>query len=171
MDYEIIYTSRKTLAISVKNGRVIVRSPMGVANNTIERFIKKNRGWIDKHVEMSKNTNDPFADLSRSELENIRESARAILTSKTEKYSHIMGLKYGRITITGAKTRFGSCSSKGNISYSYRLVLYPEDAIDYVVVHELAHIKEMNHSKRFYAIIEKVLPDYKERIKLLKNHR
>ena len=80
-----------------------------------------------------------------------------------------MGLKYSRITITGAKTRFGSCSSKGNISFSYRLMLYPEAAREYVVIHELAHLLEMNHSKRFYAIIEKYIPDYKERKKLLKN--
>ena len=79
-----------------------------------------------------------------------------------------MGLKYGRITITSAKTRFGSCSSKGRISYSYRLMLYPEAARDYVVVHELAHLVEMNHSKRFYDVIEKFMPDYKERKRMLK---
>lgn len=83
-------------------------------------------------------------------------------------YAKIMDLKYGRITITGAKTRFGSCSAKGNLSFSYYLMLYPEYAIDYVVVHELAHLKEMNHSSKFYKIIESVLPDYKERIKVLK---
>ena len=80
-----------------------------------------------------------------------------------------MNLQYGRITITSAKTRFGSCSSKGNISYSYRLMLYPEEAREYVVVHELAHLLEMNHSKRFYAVVEKYLPDYKLRRRLLKN--
>jgi predicted metal-dependent hydrolase len=79
-----------------------------------------------------------------------------------------VGLKYGRITITGAKNRFGSCSSKGNIAFSYRLMLYPEAAIDYVVVHELAHLLEMNHSPAFYKIVESVMPDYKERRKLLK---
>ena len=73
------------------------------------------------------------------------------------------------MTITGAKTRFGSCSSKGNISFSYRLMMYPEPAREYVVVHELAHLVEMNHSKRFYAIVERYLPDYKERKKQLKN--
>ena len=79
-----------------------------------------------------------------------------------------MGAEYGRITITSAKTRFGSCTSQKNISYSYRLMLYPKEAREYVVVHELAHTFEMNHSRGFYAIIEKVLPDYKERKKLLK---
>ena len=79
-----------------------------------------------------------------------------------------MNLKYGRITITSAKTRFGSCSSKGNISFSYRLMLYPRELVDYVIVHELAHLSEMNHSDRFYKIIESVLPDYRERVKRLK---
>ena len=79
-----------------------------------------------------------------------------------------MNLKPSRITITGARTRFGSCSSKDNLSFSYLLMLYPEAAREYVVVHELAHLSEMNHSKRFYAIIEKYMPDYKERKKLLK---
>ena len=78
-----------------------------------------------------------------------------------------MGAKYQRLTITGAKTRFGSCSSKGNISFSFRLMLYPEPAREYVVVHELAHLFEMNHSKQFYQIVEKYIPDYKERKKLL----
>ena len=96
------------------------------------------------------------------------EAAVPLSGSEYRQYAKIMGLKYSRITITGAKTRFGSCSSKGNISYSYRLMFYPESAIDYVVVHELAHLIEMNHSQRFYAVIEKVLPDYKERIALLK---
>ena len=80
-----------------------------------------------------------------------------------------MNLSYGRITITSAKTRFGSCSSQGNISFSYRLMLYPIEAREYVVVHELAHLLEMNHSKRFYAIVERYMPDYKERRKKLKN--
>ena len=79
-----------------------------------------------------------------------------------------MNLQYGRITITSAKTRFGSCSSEGNIAFSYRLMLYPEAAIDYVVVHELAHRREMNHSAAFYKIIASVLPDYKYRNALLK---
>ena len=101
-------------------------------------------------------------------ISELRKTAKKTLPLKVAYYAKIMGLKYGRITITGAKTRFGSCSSKGNIAFSYRLMMYPDEAIDYVVVHELAHLKEMNHSPAFYRIIAKVLPDYKERIKLLK---
>ena len=168
MEYEIIYSKRKTLAVSIINGRVTVRSPFGLSSVRITEFLEKHKKWIEKHLEKSREIKDPIEEMSKSEIDLLREKARNILANKTEKFSKIMGLKYGRITITGAKTRFGSCSSRGNISYSYKLMLYPERAIDYVVVHELAHLKEMNHSKRFYALVESVLPDYKERIKLLK---
>ena len=168
MDIEIIYSNRRTLSISVKEGRVIVRAPRGITRSRIDAFVNKNREWIEKRIEITKNQRDPIAGMTDAQIRRLRETARACLTAKTEYYAEIMGLKCGRITITGAKTRFGSCSSKGNISYSYRLMLYPEAAIDYVVVHELAHLVEMNHSRRFYAVIEKILPDYKERIKLLK---
>lgn len=168
MDLEIIYSNRKTISITVKEGRVIVRAPRGISQARIDSFINKNLAWIEKRIEITKNQHDPIASMTDTQIKRLRELARTYLMAKTEEYSKIMGLKFGRITITGAKTRFGSCSSKGNISYSYRLMLYPEAAIDYVVVHELAHLVEMNHSRRFYAIVEKVLPDYKERVKLLK---
>ena len=168
MNFEIIYSNRKTISITVKEGRVIVRAPRGVSRLRVDSFVDKNREWIEKRIEITKNQHDPIASMTDSQIKQLRELARAYLTARTEEYAKIMGLKFGRITITGAKTRFGSCSSKGNISYSYRLMLYPKAAIDYVVVHELAHLVEMNHSRRFYAVIEKVLPDYKERIKLLK---
>lgn len=169
MEYEIIYSKRKTLSVSVRNGKVVVRAPIGLPKGIIAEFLGKHREWIEKQLEKSLLRTDPIAQMSKKEIEALRSQARIILTDKTQKFSKIMDLKYGRITITGAKTRYGSCSSKGNISYSYRLMLCPEQAIDYVVVHELAHLKEMNHSKRFYALVEKILPDYKERIKLLKS--
>ena len=109
-----------------------------------------------------------FSSLTDADIKKLRHQANKVLSEKTAYYANIMGLKYGRITITSAKTRFGSCSGKGNIAYSYRLMLYPEEAIDYVVVHELAHIVEMNHSPVFYSIVARVLPDYKSRAKLLK---
>ena len=168
MEYEVIYSKRKTLSVSIRAGKVIVRSPIGLSGARISTFLEKHLKWIEKHLELSRMKKDPIEQMSKAQIEALRKKARSILTNKTEHYSKIMGLKYGRITITGAKTRFGSCSSKGNISYSYRLMMYPESAIDYVVVHELAHLKEMNHSKRFYALVENILPDYKERIKLLK---
>ena len=106
--------------------------------------------------------------MTDDDVKRLKKNAKVYFNDKTEYYSKLMGLKYGRITITSAQKRFGSCSSEGNICFSYRLMLYPEEAREYVIVHELAHLKEMNHSARFYKIVESVLPDYKLRRKMLK---
>ena len=168
MEYEIIYSSRRTLGVCVKDGRVIVRSPYGVPREHIEKELYSHKEWIEKHVSKQEKKKEITESLNEKQISLLRKNAREILTEKTKKYAEIMGLKFGRITITGAKTRFGSCNSKGNIAYSWRLLLYPEAAQDYVVVHELSHLVEMNHSQKFYRIVEKYLPDYKERRKLLK---
>jgi len=169
MEYEVIYSQRRTLSLTVRAGKVIVRSPFSVGDSVIFDFVQKHQGWIENKLNLLRSVEDRFEKITPEQIKSMRLRAKDVLTEKTKHYSERMGLKYGRITITSAKTRFGSCSSKGNISYSYRLMTYPEEAIDYVVVHELAHLIEMNHSKQFYAIIEKILPDYKERIKLLKS--
>lgn len=168
MDYKIVYSARRTISLCIKDGEVVVRAPFGTTERRIDEMILKHSSWIDKHLARSKAKLNRESNLSESEISKIKKAAKVVLKNKTEYYAKIMGLKYGRITITSAKTRFGSCSSKGNISYSYRLMLYPEEAIDYVVVHELAHLVEMNHSAAFYKVVASVLPDYKERKKLLK---
>ncbi len=169
MEYEIIYSDRRTLALSVKDGKLIVRAPRRTPMKRIEQAVASHREWAQRHIEKQKKKAAMTDSLTEEQISALKKNARAVLTAKTDYFSKIMGLKCGRISITSAKTRFGSCSSKGNISYSYRLMLYPEEAIDYVVVHELAHLLEMNHSPRFYAIVSKYLPDYKRRAKLLKN--
>ena len=168
MDYKIIYSNRKTISLCVKNGELVVRAPYGVLKSDIDKIVDSHIDWVEKHVKKQEETEDRFNSLTDENIKYLRKKAKKMLPEKVAYYANIMGLKYGRITITGAKTRFGSCSSKGNISFSYLLMQYPEEAIDYVVVHELAHILEMNHSARFYKIVESVLPDYKERRKLLK---
>ena len=168
MDYEVIYSDRRTLSLSVKDARLIVRAPRRTSREKIEKAIEAHLSWIEKQMAKQEEKRKNHPEPSVAEEAELRKLAKEILPAKTEHYAKMMGLKYGRITITGAKTRFGSCSSKSNISYSYRLMSYPEAAIDCVVVHELAHLVEMNHSKDFYGIVESVLPDYKERAKLLK---
>ncbi len=168
MMYDIIYSDRKTLSLSIKDGKLIARAPRGTPKWRIEKAITDHRAWIEKHLALAEEKKQNHPEPTLEEEKKLRKLAKEILTLKTAYYAKIMGLKYGRITITGAKTRFGSCSSKGNISYSFRLMTYPEEAVDYVVVHELAHLVEMNHSPRFYAIVAKILPDYKLRQKLLK---
>lgn len=96
--------------------------------------------------------------------------ARDIFTKKAAYYARIMNVAYGRISIREQKTRWGSCSSKGNLNFNWRLIFAPEEVLDYVVVHELAHRREMNHSKAFYAIVESVLPDYRSPRRWLREH-
>ena len=168
MEYKVIYSNRRTISLSIKDEKLIVRAPYGTLKGRIDSVVLEHSAWIMKHINKQKQRNETLGELTEDRIKALRRAAKETLPIKVEYYSRIMGLKYGRITITSAKTRFGSCSSKGNLSFSYLLMLYPDSAIDYVVVHELAHLKEMNHSPRFYKIIEEVLPDYKERKKLLK---
>lgn len=168
MEYELIYADRKTISASVKGGELTVRAPRTATKNFIEKFLAKHEKWIMEHLLIEQRRQESNDLLTTEEIAQMKRSAKIYLNDKVKYYSKIMGLNYSRIMITSAKTRFGSCSSKGNICFSYRLMLYPEAAREYVVVHELAHLVEMNHSKRFYAIVEKYLPDYKDRRRMLK---
>ena len=109
----------------------------------------------------------PEPDDARRNLLIVR--AQSELSARTAHFARIMGVSYQRVRITSARTRLGSCSSKGSICFSWRLMDYPDDAIDYVVVHELAHLIHMDHSAAFYAEIERVMPDYKRRRELLRH--
>ncbi len=168
MEYKVIYSDRRTVSLSVKEEGLIVRAPYGTPDNRIEKIVNDHLSWIEKSIVKQQKRNEKYKNLTEEDIKNLRKKAKMVLPQKVQYYAEIMGLKYGRITITSATTRFGSCTGKGNISFSYRLMLYPEEAIDYVVVHELAHLVEMNHSSRFYKIVEGILPDYKERQRMLK---
>ena len=168
MNYEVKYSARRTVALAVKDGRLIVKAPYGTPREKIEDVILSHISWVEKHVIKQQERAARIGELTEERIKELKKQAKRIIPQKVEYYSKIMGLKYGRITITSAKTRFGSCTSAGNLSFSYRLMLYPDEAVDYVVVHELAHLVELNHSPRFYAIVASVMPDYKERQKILK---
>ncbi len=168
MEYEIKYAKRKTVTLRVRDAKLYVIAPYGTGADFIEELIYRHRKWIAGKIASQGARAEKLDNMTNKDIAAMKRAARAYLTALTEHYAKIMGAEYGKIRISSARTRFGSCSGEKNISYSYRLMLYPESAREYVVVHELAHTFEMNHSPRFYAIIEKVLPDYKERKKLLK---
>ena len=168
MEYKVIYSARKTLALSIVDCKLIVRAPYKTPKRRIEDAVVRHKVWIEKHMAAQEKKKSLLSDLTDADVKRLKMQARVYFRDKVAYYSGIMGLKCGRITITSAMKRFGSCNSKGNICFSYRLMLYPEAAREYVVVHELAHLVEMNHSERFYKIIEGVLPDYKARKRLLK---
>lgn len=168
IEFSIIRSCRKTLAIEVRaGGEVIVRAPLRLSEKTILLFVESRREWILKAVKKQKQIR-PKSDISQSELAELKNKAENILPGKAEYFSKIMGLKPTAVKIGTAKTRFGSCSGKNSLNFSAYLMNYPEEAVDYVVVHELAHIKHKNHQKEFYALIAKYLPDYKRRVALLR---
>lgn len=173
--YEIIYSSRKSLAIQITaDGRVRVRAPKRMPHSTIENFLTEKEDWVLKHLQKQKDAaeNSYFQNrpLSETEKKHYREIARDIFTQKTAYYSQIMGVTYGRISIREQKTRWGSCSSDGNLNFNWRLIFAPEEVLNYIVIHELAHRKEMNHSPAFYKIVSDVMPDYKNQQKWLREN-
>ena len=169
MEYELIKSrKRRTIEMSINDeGKLVVRAPQNTAKSEIDAFVEKHRLWAEKHMKLKKERIKKYS-VSPEEEENIKKNALPYLKERTEYFSAIMGLEPTGVKITSAKKRFGSCSAKNSICYSWRLMLYSKEAIDYVVVHELAHIAHKNHGPQFYALIEKYLPDYKEREKLLR---
>ena len=145
MEYQLIYSLRKTLAIEVRETRVIIRAPKGCPQKKIDEFLAKHEDWLKNKI-----------------AKNIPE--RVALFAK------IIGVTYGRVTIRCQRTLWGSCSGKGNLSFNCLLMLAPPEAIDAIVVHELCHRKEMNHSKRFYTEVYKAFPEYDKWRKWLKEN-
>lgn len=172
-NYKLLRSKRRTLSLEIsKELEIIVRAPRSLSLKIIEIFISKHEVWIGNHLGMQKRRNETerALKLSDAQISELKSLAKERLSQKVEHYSHIMELAPTGISITAAEKRFGSCSGKNRLCFSYRLMMYPDKAIDYVVVHELAHIKHHNHSKEFYALIEQYLPDYKAREAMLKNN-
>lgn len=171
---EIRRSKRKTMSLEVTaDARVIVRAPLFISQAEIERFVNSKKAWLEKSLrkvqERQVQKNDS-RKITEKELELLAEQARQVFPEKAAYYAKRVGVTYGRITIRAQKTRWGSCSSQGNLNFNCLLMLAPEAVQDYVVVHELCHRKEMNHSDRFWREVAKVMPDYKIHKKWLKEH-
>ena len=170
--YQWIRSRRKTIAIQIdREGQVIVRTPYGITKRQVEEFLDEKKDWLlqtRQRVEKRKTEQIPISEEVRRE--GI-ERAKRIFPERTAYFAKRMGVDYGRITIREQKTRWGSCSSKGNLNFNWKLVLLDPELLDYVVVHELAHRREMNHSKNFWKIVEAELPDYRARRRRLKECR
>ncbi len=169
IDYELIRSNRRTMSVEVdSSGAVLVRAPRLMPKWRIEAFVAERREWIERAKTRQAKRQAKLPHIREEDKPLYVKRAKAILPGKIEYYAKRMGLQPTGLTITSAKTRFGSCSGKNRLSFSWRLMAYPEAAIDYVVVHELAHIRHKDHSRAFYGFIESVLPDYRDRIRLLK---
>lgn len=169
MTYEVIRSDRRTLALEVtREGRVLVRAPRRMTQKDIDSFVAKHQDWLNTHLAKQKTWQAAHPEPTKQEQQAMLERAKAILPEKVDHYAKSMGLRPSGITITGARTRFGSCSPKNRLCFSFRLMDYPMAAVEYVVVHELAHIRHKNHGPDFYAEVETYLPDWQTRRQLLK---
>ena len=174
MEIEICRSSRRTIAIEIRSdSSVLVRAPKSMTDGEIRRFLEKHRDWIEKHQEEAVRRREEVEQaekLSDAQIRELSEKAKKVIPERVRHYALVLDVTYGRITIRNQKTRWGSCSSKGNLNFNCLLMLMPEEILDYVVVHELAHRREMNHSENFWKIVENVLPDYRKRRKWLKEN-
>jgi len=170
MDYKIIRSSRKTVYIQVTpKGEVLVRCPQRLTKEQIQQCVDSKRYWIEAYLQ--KIASRPAQPkLTQQELKALAKQAAKDLSERTARFAPLVGVSYGRITIRAQHTRWGSCSGKGNLNFNCLLMLAPEAARDYVVVHELCHRKEMNHSQRFWQEVEAVLPDFRTPRKWLKDN-
>lgn len=164
--YKVIRSKRRTISIEVNTElEVIVRAPRWVSKRDIRFFVDEKEHWIRKTKERvkrinEKNASEPEKILSEAELGELMDRAKEVIPGRVEYYAGLIGVTYGRITIRHQKTRWGSCTSKGNLNFNCLLMLAPREVLDAIVVHELCHRKEMNHSDRFYKEVYRVYPDY-----------
>ena len=158
-EYEIIRSDRKTIAIQIKtDGHVVVRCPSSMSTHDIHLFIKSKQNWIRKHI--SRLCAENHRKFTAEEIEQLRHQAKTLVHERAAFYAPLIGVSYHRISVRAQRTRWGSCSGKGNLNFNCLLALLPPRVADYVVVHELCHLKQMNHSSRFWAEVESILPDY-----------
>ena len=152
-------------------GNLQVTVPHGFSRRKMEKFIFKKADWIFKKIELMKNKkfNPVFHKHSKIEYRKNKEEALKTVQKKVEEINEVYGFSYNKISIRNSRSRWGSCSAKKNINFNYKIIFLPEDLLDYIVVHELCHLGEMNHSKRFWNLVEKTTPDYREMRKKIKS--
>ena len=169
-EYQIIRSSRKTTAIRITPaGQVQVLCPRRLPKPQIQAFVDSKLPWIEKHLARiaARPSLPPFTP---EELHDLAARAKEYIPQRAAYFSPQVGVSYGRITIRSQHTRWGSCSAGGNLNFNCLLMLAPPEVLDYVVVHELCHRRELNHSPRFWAEVERILPQYREQRRWLKEH-
>ncbi len=160
-EYTLIRSDRKTIGIQLRDGALLVRAPRWASRAQIDDAVRKHRRWIDTHMaQQLEQTAQPVDKLTAQGLQDLADQALKVIPARVRHYAPLIGVDYGRITIRNQRSRWGSCSQSGNLNFNCLLMLAPPEVLDSVVVHELCHRKEMNHSPRFYAEVLRVFPEY-----------
>ena len=163
-DYQLIRSNRRTIALQItRDARVVVRAPLYASETDIRRFVESHRAWIESHLARQRAHAAAYPAPTPEEESALRIRAKAVLPGKVAHWAAVMGVQPTGVKITAARTRFGSCSAENSLCFSLRLMHYPDECVDYVVVHELAHIRHKNHSRAFYQEVARYLPDYAAR--------
>ena len=169
--YELIRAKRRSMSLKVDlDGTITVRAPYRTPVQTADWFVEGHRDWIEVRLRAGARIMAERPSYTDRERAEGRKQAAEVIKARCRYYAPVMGVSYGTVTIREQKTRWGSCSMKVNLNFNWKLVLMPERVMDYVVIHELAHRKEMNHSARFYAVVAQQMPDYKVWQSWLKEH-
>lgn len=175
LEVRIIRCDRKTIAMKVDGpSTLIARVPRAMPNPDIDAFIKEHWDWITHHLQLAEAREAQIAavgKLTEQEINDLADQALKIIPERVAYFAHQIGIQYCAITIRNQKTRWGSCSNKRNLNFNCLLMLVPPEVCDYVIVHELCHLKEMNHSSRFWAEVGKVIPDYRKHRKWLRENQ
>ncbi len=174
ISYQIIRSSRKTMSLEIKtDGTILVRAPLGIPKSRIQKFVEEKQEWILKNlvkIQKRDEQREQITRLSALERQHLQNKACVLIPRRVSYFAEKIGVSYGKITLRQQKTRWGSCSANGNLNFNWLLILAPPQVLDYVVVHELCHRKEMNHSPAFWKEVEAILPDYREKRKWLKDN-
>lgn len=162
-DYAVVRSGRKTVSLVFSAGEFTVRAPWLMKDREIAAFVESHVSWMKKQLEKysaSCETAQHAEKLTEEEIRALADRALEYIPKRAEYYAPLVGVEYGRITIRNQKTKWGSCSAKGNLNFNCLLMLAPPEVTDAIVVHELCHLKFMNHSADFYSEVKRVYPDY-----------
>lgn len=171
-EIQIVHSNRKTISLEVKrDGQIILRCPYGLSDAAVRRFLAEKQAWLEKTLKkVNAYTALEKTIIPEDEIQRLTREAKEQIPPRVAYWAGRIGVTYGTICIRHQKTRWGSCSQKGNLNFNCLLMQMPKEILDYVIVHELCHRKEMNHSPKFWAEVEKIMPDYRWRRKWLKEH-
>ena len=165
IEYELIRAKIKNMYIYIKDGKVIVKAPLTLKEEQIKEFINKKSNWIYKNLEKEKEQIKVEEKIEQEDLNRLQW----IVKNSIEKYSKLLRVTPNKVKIKNIKYAWGSCSIKKNITINQKLAMKDAKVIEYVVLHEMCHIKQMNHSKKFWSLVEKYMPEYKKYKKMLKS--
>ncbi len=161
--YTIKWGDRKTLEIRIKDGKIVVYAPWYAQEADVARMVSAQEAWISAQLQKQEALREKTRDiqpLTVAELHRLADEALRVIPERVRHYAGLLGVRYGRVTIRAQKTKWGSCSAVGNLNFNCLLMLAPPEVLDSVVVHELCHLKHMDHSPNFYEEILRVFPDY-----------